>query len=144
MKFRKINLDGKASEAGFRNFTSFAFVYYYGKKNPLQTCASMIDISYSTMRKALIEKCWPIRVQSQVPRGAPKKKRSVDVLGRIKANTSFNSVEEALRVCYEEYSLNAYEISATIKISAPLVYKLLRKHGIKVRKSGGAIDERSS
>jgi len=148
MESRKIDLDSRASEAGFRNFMSFAFVHYYGSKKTIKICASIIDVSPSTMRNGLILRCWPIRSPSQaqthVTRGAPKKKRMVDVWGRIRENTPYIFPWCALHVYYEKYSLTAYEIAPIIKISAPLIYKLLRKYGIKVRKPGGAIHERSS
>ena len=131
-----VDEEEKAKEAGFRNFISFAAIFYYGKKFSLKNSGEVIGVSASKMRTSLEKRSFPLRKAGLIPGTAPKEKRRVDIWAKVRENTKFNSPKEAFRVLYEEYFLTSYEVGDVLKISQPLVCKFLRKYGIKVRKQG--------
>jgi len=132
----QVDEEVKAKEAGFRNFTSFAFICYYDKKLSLKRSGEIINISTTKMRTSLLKRGFPPRAKGTLPGIAPKKKRRVDVEARVREHTPFVFPWCALYIYYEKYFLTSHEISDLLHISQPLICKLLRKYKIKVRKQG--------
>ena len=129
----RVNIDMKAKEAGFRNFTSFIFIFYFGKKKSLWICARIIGVSYHKLRTSVIRRSWPIREKSRVPR---KTGNRLDLYTKVRYRTEFTSPKQAVYDCYYKRLLTTYEVANVIGISQTSLIKLMDKWKMKRRKQG--------
>ena len=128
-----INIDKKAKEKGFRNFTSFIFIYYFDKKISLLRCSKVIGVSYHKLRISIISRGWPIRLKSQI------KKKKVDRLkiwDKVRHYTPFIFPWCAIYNYYYKRFLTTHEVGRVLGISQTSVIKLMDKWGMKRRKQG--------
>jgi len=131
-----IDLDERAKGIGFRNLTSFVAIEYFDHKFPMTKVSKDLKVSAFRMRYEFKKRGWPIRKQKQVPRGAPKVKRSINVWGLVRENSEFIFPWCAIYVMYHKYLLTTYDIARALKISQPKILKLMRKYGIDRRNQG--------
>lgn len=129
----RVNIDKKAKEAGFRNFTSFIFIFYFDKKKSLWECARIIGVSYHKLRTSIIDRKWPIREKSRVPR---KKGSRLNLHAKIKYRTEFTSPKQAIHDYYYKRLLTTYEVASIIGISQTSLIKVMDKWKMKRRKQG--------
>ncbi len=129
----RVNIDIKSREAGFRNFTSFIFIFYFDKKKSLWECARIIGVSYHKLRTSVIRRGWPIREKSQVPR---KTGNRLDLYAKVKYRTEFTSPKRAIHSYYYKRLLTTYEVANVIGISQTSLIKLMDKWKMKRRKQG--------
>jgi len=132
---KKINEDIKAKDAGFRNFTSFVFVCYFGEKFSQRKCASIIGISHHKFRICLVERGWKTRNKKEAIRPKPKK-RKMHLWRKVRENTPFIFPWCCIEVYYNKYLLTTYEIADEIGISQTSVIKLMKKYNITRRHQG--------
>ena len=129
----RVNIDMKSREAGFRNFTSFVFIFYFGRKESLWECARIIGVSYHKMRTSVIRRNWPIREKSRVPR---KTGNRLDLYAKVKYRTEFIFPWCAVHSYYYKRLLTTYEVANVIGISQTSLIKLMDKWKMKRRKQG--------
>jgi len=129
----RINMDIKARKIGFRNFTSFIFIYYFDRKKSLWECARIIGVSYHKLRTSIIDRKWPIREKSRVPR---KKGSRLDLYAKIKYRTEFISPKQAIYDYYYKRLLTTYEVADVLGISQTSLIKIMDKWKMKRRKQG--------
>jgi len=132
---KKLDLDEKAKEAGFRNFISFVFLYYYDQKFSPKSCAKVLGVSLSRFRQEVIDRKWPLRNYKQAPRPIPRK-RKLYIKEKVAKYTKFSSPKEAVNVLYNEYGLTSYEAADVLHISQSSFLTLLKKFNYKRRKQG--------
>ena len=129
----RVNIDIKSEEAGFRNFTSFIFIFYFDKKKSLWECARIIGVSYHKLRTSVIRRGWPIREKSRVPR---KTGNRLDLYAKVKYRTEFIFPWCAIHSYYYKRLLTTYEVAEVIGISQTSLVKLMNKWKMKRRKQG--------
>jgi len=129
----RVDEDERAKEHGFRNFISFAFIVYYGRKLSLKKSSSIIGISHHKLRNSLLKRNWKTRNKKQVIRPKPKKRR-MGLRDKIRRNTPFIFPWCCLYVYYHKYFLTTYEVASQVGISQSSVVKLLKKYKIPRRK----------
>ena len=129
----RVNIDTKAKEAGFRNFTSFIFIFYFGKKKSLWVCARIIGVSYHKLRTSVIRRGYPIREKSRVPR---KTGNRLDLYAKVRYRTEFIFPWCAVHSYYYKRLLTTYEVANVIGISQTSLIKLMGKWKMKRRKQG--------
>lgn len=129
----RINMDMKAREVGFRNFTSFVFVFYFDKKKSLWECARIVGVSYHKLRISIINKGWPIREKSRVPR---KTVSRLDLDAKTRYRTEFIFPWCAVHSYYYKRLLTTYEVADVLGISQTSLIKLMDKWKMKRRKQG--------
>lgn len=130
-----VDEEEKAREAGFRNFRSFAGICYYDRKMSLKKCGEILGVSASKIKSSLIKRGFELRQAGRLA-GKSVKKKPLDVSIIVRRETPFSSTEEALKTMYDDYFLTAKEIGIVLGLSTSFVCKLLKKHGIKLRKQG--------
>jgi len=128
----RINMDVKARKIGFRNFTSFTFIYYFDKKKSLWECARIIGVSYHKLRTSIINRRWPIREKSRVPR---KKGSRLDLYAKAKYRTGMFPWC-AIHSYYYKRLLTTYETANVFGISQTSLIKMMDKWKMKRRKQG--------
>lgn len=133
MRSERINMDEKARNIGFRNFTSFVFVFYFDRKKSLWECARVIGVSYHKLRTSIIKKNWPIREKSRVPR---RKGSRLDVCIKVRYRTEFIFPWCAVYSYYYKRLLTTYEVAKVLGISQTSLIKLMDKWGMKRRNQG--------
>lgn len=125
-----------AKESGFRNFTSFISIYYYGEKCSLKECGKVLGVSATKIKSSISKRGFPLRNRGLRPGVAPSKKRSIDINGRIRQTTPYFFSWCALYNYYDRFQLTTYEISDIVGISQPVILRLLRKYKIPIRRPG--------
>ena len=131
------NLDEKAQDAGFRNFTSFIVICYYGKKMSLKDCGRILKVSDTRVKKSMLKRNFELRASGRKPGSSlPNIAKRIDIGKKVRENTKFIIPEQAFREMYEEWFLTTYQIAQALRISQTLVVKKLREYNIPVRNQG--------
>jgi len=137
MNLRYIEIEDKVKEAGFRNFASFYFTYYYNKdsKTTLKGSARILGVSEYKLRTSVLERNWPIKSRSTCSRTKHRKRR-LYIWEKVKMNTPFIFPWCAINYYYNRCLLTTYEVGKVIGISQFSVIKLMNKYKMDRRKQG--------
>jgi len=136
----EIDVDERAREAGYRNFTSFYFSRYMPEDGwTLQKCGKILDVSASKVRTAALGRGWKVKTRSSNPKPF---KRKLYIWQKVKERTPFIFPWCAIYYYYVICTLTTYEVAKVLGISQASVLKLMNKYGIERRKSGVKYESR--
>lgn len=138
MSNRNIDIEERAKNLGFRNFTSFVFIKYLGIEDtiPMRKCSNLLKMSPNKFRASIIERGWRPKNRSQCVRPKPKK-RKLYITKIVRNRTKFHFPWCCIYVYYWRYEMTTYEVAKALGVSQFYLLKLMKKYGIKRRKQGG-------
>jgi len=131
--YRYINEEEVAHELGYRNFVSLISILYYKEKRPLIYIQKETGLSKSKIRSEMVKRGFKLRRRGLLPGVSPDNKRKINIEAIIKNKTDFIFPWCAIYSFYNKNLMTGGEIADLLGISSFVVYKLMKKYGIKVR-----------